>query len=197
MKISGLIIAAGLSGRMNAFKPILEVNGKPLIQIVIEKLSPACDDIVVVTGYKSDAIERVVMNLPGVKTLYNDEYEKGMFTSLKRGIKNLSNSDWVFYHFVDQPTIPDVFYKDFVQRINPECNWIQPSYKNAKGHPILIAKNIFNLIMNAADESSLKEISKNPEVQKQIWECDYPEVLEDIDTQEDFNNRVLQKGKSI
>lgn len=197
MKISGLIIAAGLSGRINSFKPILEVNGKPLTQLVIEKLSLVCDDIIVVTGYRSGAIEKIVNTLTNVKTIFNDKYEKGMFTSLKKGIENLYDSDWVLYHFVDQPTLPEMFYKEFVNRINPDYNWIQPSYESIKGHPILLAKEIYDIIVNSSDESSLKEVSKNPDVQKHIWECNNPEVLEDIDTQEDFNNIVLQKGKSL
>lgn len=196
MRISGLIIAAGLSGRMNSFKPILKIKDQTLVQIISEKLLHICDNVLIVTGYNAELVEAVFEKPDKIKFVYNENFTKGMFTSLKKGIENLVNSDWVVYHFVDQPTLPEIFYKEFVQRINSDYNWIQPSYKGKKGHPILIAKDIFAKIIESSDESSLKEVSKNPEVRKLIWDCDYQEVLEDIDTSEDFNKIVMQ-GRNL
>lgn len=193
MRISGLIIAAGLSGRMNSFKPILKIKDQPLVQIISEKLLYICNNVVIVTGYNAELVEAAFEKSDKIKFVYNENFAKGMFTSLKKGIENLVDSDWVIYHFVDQPTLPEIFYKEFVQRINSDYNWIQPSYKGTKGHPILIAKDIFAKIIESSDESSLKEVSKNPVVRKLIWDCDYQEVLEDIDTSEDFNKIVMQR----
>ncbi|MDZ7765978.1 MAG: nucleotidyltransferase family protein [Melioribacteraceae bacterium] len=52
-KLTGIILSAGLSGRMKAFKPLLKLpNGKTFIQSIVEKLSGVCDEIIVVTGFK-------------------------------------------------------------------------------------------------------------------------------------------------
>ena len=56
MKITGLILSAGLSGRMNSFKPIIELHNKPLIVLITEKLLNVCNNVVVVTGYKKEMI---------------------------------------------------------------------------------------------------------------------------------------------
>ncbi len=53
-----------------------------------------------------------------------------MFTSLQTGLTAAINSDWILYHFVDQPGLPNKFYQEFIKQIDDEHNWIQPHLKN-------------------------------------------------------------------
>ncbi|MBK7285215.1 MAG: NTP transferase domain-containing protein [Sphingomonadales bacterium] len=46
-KILGAIIAGGKSRRFGSDKTVAELRGKPLIQHVIDGLSPQCDDLVI------------------------------------------------------------------------------------------------------------------------------------------------------
>ena len=39
IKATGLVVAAGLSSRMGAFKPLLDLAGKPLICRTVKKLA--------------------------------------------------------------------------------------------------------------------------------------------------------------
>lgn len=193
MKITGLILSAGLSGRMNSFKPILTLHEKPLIVLITEKLLNICDGVVVVTGHKKEIVENTIAEYFNIKsnqvrTVFNNEYESGMFSSLKKGLSAVLDSDWIIYHFVDQPSLPQKFYYDFVEQICNGYNWIQPSHNKTKGHPIILHRSIFNLILNTNSNSSLKEISSSEAVIKKIWECDYPEVLQDLDTPDDIHN---------
>ena len=55
-QLTGLIIAAGLSGRMDSFKPLLEINRKSFIQIIAEKLLFVCNEVIIVTGFNSAKI---------------------------------------------------------------------------------------------------------------------------------------------
>ena len=196
-KINGLIVAAGLSGRMKSFKPLADYKGKSFIINIILKLEVICDQIFIVTGHKEDDLKSAVINdltkanqtvlLKKIEFVYNESYEKGMFTSLQKGISAARNCDWILYHFVDQPGLPDFFYNDFILQIDIQHNWIQPSYKDKNVHPILIKSDFFDLITNSPPESSLREINKNPIVKRKFWECDYKEIFQDIDTDEDFS----------
>jgi molybdenum cofactor cytidylyltransferase len=193
MKITGLILSAGLSERMNSFKPVLIFQNEPLIVLVIKKLLNICDDVIVVTGYKKEIIERTIeerfKEMPErIKTIYNQTYREGMFSSLKKGLSETSDSDWIIYHFVDQPSLPENYYYDFIEQIDDKYNWIQPSYNVKKGHPIILHRSIFNLILNGGSNSSLKEISRDESVIKKIWNCNYPQIHQDLDTPQDFNN---------
>ena len=119
--IYSLILSAGLSGRMGKFKPLLNYNGKSFIQNIVFKLYSVCDKIMVVTGYKANEVDENVnqLNLPSkIEFIYNESFEKGMFTSLQAGLAKAMESDWIMYHFVDQPGLPEVFYKKFVEQID-------------------------------------------------------------------------------
>ena len=189
-KIYGLILSAGLSRRMERFKPLLSYKGKSFIQKIALKLNSVCDKIIVVTGYKANEVEEDINQLninSKIEFVINPEFEKGMFTSLQAGLRKADNCDWILYHFVDQPGLPEVFYKRFVEQIDDEHNWIQPKIKEQNGHPILIRRNLFQIILDAPLNSNLRKISNDPMVKKKFWECGYTEIFQDIDTEEDYS----------
>ena len=187
-KIYGIVISAGLSGRMKKFKPLLPYKGKSFIQNIVYKLHSVCDKIIIVTGYKVNEVEENVNELnihSKIEFVFNPEFGKGMFTSLQKGISEAKNCDWILYHFVDQPGLPGNFYPDFIKQAESNYNWIQPINKGQKGHPILLGKDLFELIAKSSPESNLREISKSPNVKKKYWDCNYTKIFQDIDTEED------------
>ena len=188
-KITGLIIAAGLSSRMGKFKPLLNYKGKSFLQNIIEKLDSICDEIIIVVGHNSEKIKshlessNITINY---KLVHNQNYHDGMFTSLKKGVESIEKSDWVLYHFVDQPTLPKEFYSEFKKKLDPNYDWIQPVYKKQRGHPILFNKEVINKIVCAKKESNLREISQTSLINKKFWKCNYMQILTDIDTNDDY-----------
>ena len=189
-KINGLIISAGKSGRMKKFKPLLSYKGKSFIQNIVLRLNSVCDKIIIVTGYQSNEVEENVNQLnihSKIEFVHNASFEKGMFTSLQAGLAKAKECDWIFYHLVDQPGLPEVFYKEFVEKIDDKHNWIQPKIKEQKGHPVLIKRNLFQIILDAPSNSNLRLISNDPKVKKKFWECGYEEIFQDIDTEEDYS----------
>ncbi len=175
---------------MGKFKPLINHNGKSFIQNIVLKLDSVCEKIIIVTGFNKTEVENNLNQLKtaNVEFVFNPEFEKGMFTSLKTGLKRAANSDWILYHFVDQPGLSEKFYTNFIQKIDDLHNWIQPSFRKQSGHPILIHKTLFNLILNSYAQTSLREVSKNPVVKKKFWECEFEEILQDIDNETDLNN---------
>ena len=145
------------------------------------------------TGYKNKEVEDAVnnyirdfnFNKDKIKLIYNSEFEKGMFSSLQVGMREISDCDWLLYHFVDQPHLPKIFYQEFINQTDNNFNWIQPKSNQIKGHPILINKSLFPNILDS-NLATLKAISHSSEIIKKIWNCTYPQVVEDIDTQEDY-----------
>ena len=190
----GLLIAAGLSSRMGKPKALLLQDDLPFAIVILQKMILVCDNIIVVLGHSVEKIRKelqVFINISdelksGVKFIINEQYEKGMFSSLKCGLNKVKNSEWLLYHFVDQPGLPEKFYQEFTNQIDNEHDWIQPAYKNEKGHPLLLHNSIFNSILELPDDSSLKEISKNSSVRKKLWDCNHKEILQDIDYPSDL-----------
>jgi molybdenum cofactor cytidylyltransferase len=55
--IAAIILAAGLSSRLGAFKPLLTLRGRLIIEVVINLFREAeISDIVVVVGYEAERI---------------------------------------------------------------------------------------------------------------------------------------------
>lgn len=191
IKVIGLIIAAGFSSRMGKFKPLIDWNEKPFLTNIIDKLKLVCDKIVIVTGYNSEAIEKYYSDLKQpnknkIKLIKNSDYEKGMFTSLKAGLNKITENSWVLYHLVDQPNLPNEFYQEFVAQVDETHNWIQPTFKRRKGHPILFNKKVISLILKSEDNSNLRIVSLSNKTIKKYWKCDYKEVHSDFDTPKDL-----------
>lgn len=183
---------------MKKFKPLADYKGKTFIHNIITKLDNICDEIVVVTGFNFDELKAETTKslknenqsnvIKKIKFVFNESFQKGMFTSLQKGISEATNCDWLLYHFVDQPGLTENFYFDFIKQANNNCNWIQPLHKELKGHPIFIGRDLFELILNSPSDSNLREISKNSKVKKKFWDCDYKEIFQDIDTDQDYRN---------
>jgi len=189
-KVYGIILSAGLSSRMVKFKPLLGYKGKSFIQNIVLKMNSVCDKIIIVTGHQANEVKKNIYQLninSKIEFVQNESFEKGMFTSLQAGLVKAKESDWIIYHFVDQPGLPEEFYKEFVKQIDDKHNWIQPAIKEQKGHPILIKRNLFQIILDAPLNSNLREISNDPMVNKKFWECGYEEIFQDIDTEEDYS----------
>lgn len=190
VKITGIIVSAGLSSRMDEFKPLLKYNGISFIENIIHKLNLICDEIIIVTGHNSEIIIECVSDLSSdirnkIIFVHNENYEEGMFKSLQKGLSNC-NSEWIIYHFVDQPNLPEKFYFEFVERINNEYDWIQPIYKGRKGHPIIFNKEVIKIVLNADINSTLKSVSASRKINKYFWDCNYKEIHSDIDTINDY-----------
>ena len=188
--ISGLLISAGFSKRMGAFKPLMEFEEETFVVTIVRKLLLVCKNVVVVTGYNKELIEMEMNKLSSGRIIlaHNPDFEKGMFTSLQTGLRQLKDSDWVLYHFIDQPFHKERFYTEFITQITKEADWIQPSYSGKTGHPILFNRKISDLILNGSPDSNLRLIRDLPDKKKVSWECGYKEVLLDFDTPDDIND---------
>ena len=190
--VVGLIIAAGLSSRMGHFKPLMEWNGKTFLSSIIDKLNVVCNNIVIVTGNESEKIEKYVSEQYSseekkINCVLNPNYLEGMFTSIIKGVEQANNSEWIFFHQVDQPNLPEEFYFDFINQINKKYDWIQPTFKGQKGHPIIFGRKVIRKIISSTIDSNLRIVANSPDIIKKYWECNYPEILTDLDTPADLN----------
>ena len=52
--ISGIILAGGKSRRMGFFKPFLVIDGRRMIDVIIDRLRPFFGEIIIVTDNKKE-----------------------------------------------------------------------------------------------------------------------------------------------
>ena len=176
---------------MNSFKPLLKLkNGKTFIHNIVDKLLQVCDEVIVVTGFKSNEIEENLNSIEQkakLRFVFNNNFKYGMFTSLQAGLKE-ANSKWYLYHFVDQPSLPLNFYSEFIKQVDEKSNWIQPTFKDKKGHPILFDNHVKELILQSSENKTLRDVAQDNSIKKKFWECGTDLIFQDIDMISQYNN---------
>ena len=84
-----MVLAAGSSRRMGSPKQLLEVRGKPLLELVVGQANASrLDEVVVVLGAAADEIQSGV-DLGRARVLVNPDHVSGMASSLQAGLASL------------------------------------------------------------------------------------------------------------
>ena len=86
MRVGAVIVAAGMSTRMDDFKQLMKIGNLTMVErVVINFLRTGVKDIVMVTGYRADEVEKSLRHF-GITFLRNEDYET------TQTVKNISKS---------------------------------------------------------------------------------------------------------
>ena len=223
MNIDLIILAGGLSSRMGVLKPLLPVGGISAIQRCIQTGKAAgIREIIVVTGFKHDALERVISGRtingqnvaePEVRVAHNKDYAEGMFSSVVTGVKALRDgADGFFLLPADccavaadtLISLAAVFAnnadkannRNEVNNANNASNAeeavIRPKYKERRGHPPLIPAKYANMLVSYSEDEGLKAVLRTLPTIE--VEMDSEETLLDMDTPEDYSRLLTFLG---
>ena len=99
-----MLIAAGESTRMGQLKALLVWEGQPLVRYQSEALLAApVERVVVVLGYRSDALEPLLPSDPRLQVVHNPDYGSGKVSSIVAGVDAVEPTCHVLILGVDQP----------------------------------------------------------------------------------------------
>lgn len=192
-KPAGLILAAGFSSRMKDFKPLMKIGGLSPLEILINHFrSAGVEDIFVVTGFNADVISNFLAD-KGVRILYNENFEQGMFTSVQTGVKAASENgnDCFLLTPVDIPLIPPYIIKAVLNRqYKTPDSFVVPCYEGKKGHPLSIPADYAQEILTDAGEQGMKSITSRHEDKMVYLETNCESIILDMDTQEAYAELV-------
>jgi len=179
MTVEGVIAAGGLSSRMGAHKLLLDLGGETLIEKCLQAMYDQCERIIVVGGYRVNAIEGIMQKYSRVEVVFNPDYRQGMFSSVKEGFKHVRAARF-FFTPADYPMIKKSTYANLLA-VNGDI--VVPSYQGLTGHPVLMQTALIKELVSE-DYSNLRDfiISKR----SINLELNDPGVLIDVDTMEDY-----------
>ncbi len=181
MTIDAIILAAGYSSRVGDFKPALDLYGKSILQRCIESMSDLCENIIVVGGYQIDVIRDLTQDLPKVDVVKNENFDLGMFSSVRRGIKEVTSDRFLIIPG-DQPVVKKETFKIL---LNKDADIVIPRYKGKKGHPALFNSKLAKEILSWEDTEILRNyIHSKKDVA--IVDVDDAGIGLDVDTAEDY-----------
>ena len=180
MSIDGVILAAGFSERAGQFKPALDLGGKPILVRCIESMTGVCDYIIVVAGFNMGRIIELVGEFPKVTVVKNNNFELGMFSSVRCGIRGVTANRF-FILPGDQPVVKPATFR---QIVDIEADIIVPRYNGKKGHPVLFDSYLIPEILAMPDTAILRDFIHSKETY--ILDVDDPGIGMDVDTMEDY-----------
>jgi molybdenum cofactor cytidylyltransferase len=191
-EIWAIILAGGESKRMKRPKLLLPFRGKTIIETVVKNVTDSnVDKTMVILGAVVKPILRLISEFP-VTHYYNDNYKDSMLSSVKCGFRNLPKEFQAVLVFQgDQPLIPPHTVNEVIDAWRMSGKGIViPVSGGKRGHPILIDRKYRDEIEKLKDEVGLRSLSvKFPEDVLEVG-VDSPEILMDIDTQEDYLNAI-------
>ena len=193
-EIWAVILAAGESKRMGLPKMLLTFSGRTMIEKVITNVSESkIDKIIVVLGAYREALVELISKLP-VKYCYNDNYKKGMLSSVQCGFRNLpSDFKAVLVFQGDQPLITSNAINEVIEAyLSSGKGIVIPVYKGRRGHPLLIDIKYRDEIEKLNPDKGLRSLACM--FSDDVLEVDTNEsgILTDFDTYEQYKKELIK-----
>jgi molybdenum cofactor cytidylyltransferase len=198
--ISAIVLAAGLSTRMERLKQLLPYGEHTVVeQVVSALLASPVDEVLVVTGHERAAVEATLARW-AVGTVYNPDYAAGeMLSSVQAGLRALSpESQAALLAVGDMPAIESDVVAQLVQAYHgagDDFVYI-PSYRMRAGHPVLVPRPFWSAIMSLAKDDNLRSVLRAEGTHVQWVVVDTPSVLRDMDTPADYRRELKLRGNS-
>lgn len=146
-------------------------------------MSKVCGRVIVVGGHRFQEIGTAIGDFPGVDLVYNENYPKGMFSSVLKGIGQVT-AERFFLCPGDYPLIEKQTYLDLLAR---DSAIVLPTYQGHSGHPVLIGARLIPDIMNGDYDNLRSFIWSN---RPRLVEVTDPGIHVDVDTIADYQKIV-------
>lgn len=184
MGFEGVVLAAGYSRRIGAFKMTLEAGNATIIEKCIAGMYELCSRVIVVSGYQASKLEHVLAGYPKIEIVFNENYHLGMFSSVKTGFRQV-RSERFFFTPGDYPMIGREVYAALAN-VNGEV--VIPVYRGFMGHPLLMQGDLAHELVEDSCCANLREfIARKALVPVEVQD---PGILQDIDTIDDYQKMI-------
>lgn len=193
-----IILAAGNSSRLGRPKQLLKFEGKTLLQHVCNEAKLAgLNPIIVVTGANQEEILKIPFS-SDVNIIFNQDWKKGMSTSISSGLKALENTvqiENIIISVCDQPFLSaEIFTNLWIKKNNSNKGIIASSYSGILGTPVLFNKIYINNLMQLTGNDGAKNLLNT--FKHDVEEVSFLKGNIDIDTESDYQN-LLQQAEKI
>lgn len=185
-----ILLAAGASLRMKKRpKQLLEFRGKTLLRRAAETaLDTCCYPVCVVLGANAEKLRTQVADLP-IVIADNKNWTDGMASSLQIGMEKLleiaPGISAVCIMLADQPLINSETIKRLIETFEFGENPVMAcGYAETIGVPAILARSLFDEVMNLEGDSGAKTIIQKYTDAAGILSV--PEAAIDIDSQQDY-----------
>jgi CTP:molybdopterin cytidylyltransferase MocA len=189
MTFGAVIVAAGLSSRMGAFKPLLPLGDSTFIERVITTLREAgVGDIAVVTGRDAPLIEQAVASST-VTCIYNKDYATtDMWYSASLGLTFMADRvDGIFFTPVDVPLFSVATVRKLADGMQTSgAHIVSPVHQGKAGHPVALRSTAVKDVLAQRSDRGLRGAIDTYGGPKGVIAVDDAGTIYDSDTPEEY-----------
>lgn len=198
MDVSGVILAAGESKRMGKPKALLEIGERKVVRILSDEYlkGGVSELVIVVNPVIAGEVERelAAYKSHNVKLVVNNDYRKGMFTSVKAGVAQARYST-IILGLVDNPLVRSSTIAVLINSFG-DSDVLIPRHAGKKGHPVMFSEKVRSRIVCAEDSTTLRDLLEEFDKSTRFVEIEDEGVLIDMDRREDYES-ILQRWKEL
>jgi len=190
--ISAILLAAGQSKRLKSENKLIKLYKKiPLINHSLKVLHKSkVNKVIIVLGHQHKEVKKIIKKNKKNIFLYNKNYQKGMASSIKVGLKKISRNDKGFV--IVQSDMPFIKTSD----INKIYNSIKLEtflvhvlrFKNKIGNPIGFDISLIKKFKNIKGEFGAKFMVKRLKNRTKFIKTSSVKSFKDFDIASDFRN---------
>ena len=186
-EIAAILLAAGRSRRMGAFKPLLPFGGRTVIECGVSNLrAGGIDEIVVVVGHRAEDVRQQLKGF-GVSFAVNPDPDSEMNVSIALGVEQVSSdAGALIVALVDHPAVPPEVIRILIDEWKRGATLVQPEHAGRGGHPVLIDMAYRDELLVLDPAQGLRGLfaAHREKVRRVKVESAY--VARDMDTWEDY-----------
>lgn len=187
--IAAVLLAAGRSRRMGAFKPLLPFGRRSVLETCVASLLEAgAAEVVVVVGYRGEELRAALARETRVRFAVNEVEGSEMGVSVARGIEAVSDeAKAVLVALVDYPAVPPGAIESLLKaRARTGARLVLPEWLGRGGHPVLIDLTLREELLSIAPEKGLRALFEAHAAEVLRLPADTPFVARDMDTWDDY-----------
>lgn len=198
MSVAAILLAAGQSRRMGAFKPLLPFGDVTVAERCVRYLMEGgAEKVLVVTGHRSEEVRRSLSHLP-VGFALNAEAESEMAESIRRGVMELPReAEAILIALVDQPAIPPAVPEALIHEWREaRARLLVPEYAGRGGHPVLLDASLRAELLGLDSRRGLRALFDKHGEEVSRVSVQSPYIARDIDTWDDYRALYLEVFKT-
>lgn len=193
-KTAAIILASGSGSRMGKNKLLIDINGKPMIEYILNNVRKnGFSEYHVVSIYED--ILKLAAQKFGMQTILNDNPALGQSRSIVLGTQNCSDGcDGFMYFTGDMPALQKETIEKLLKAFDKDNNITVPIYDGHRGSPVIFPKRFKGQLECLTGDTGGRQIIERYKDQVTFVEIEEGWQGLDVDTEEDL---ARVKGKIV
>jgi molybdenum cofactor cytidylyltransferase len=158
--LAAVILSGGSSSRMGSPKALLDYQGRPFLEHLLEiTRHPRIGVRRVVLGAHAEPIAKSIA-LSSDEIVINENWEQGQLSSIQAAIRSLpQNTDGMLLCLVDHPLISADLIDQLVEEFySAKKSIVLPVFERRRGHPVIFAASLYEELLSASPATGARAV---------------------------------------